>query len=168
MRRWVLGLILTSGCSASANDDRGGTDANDRDAEAFADAEVLRIVAGQRAYATAETDWSTAFVDANSTALHRMSCSFALARAIELREKGETMSRTDPAFLRLHASALGGSTTVWTVGGEDWIKPVPAAQCLLAARVVDQVLAPSDRLTQGERDVVYGGAAALTSSLWTA
>jgi hypothetical protein len=172
LKRCVLGLILTSGCSAGTDgvrDHRDGNGPELRDEPATAAAELARASAGQAAYATAATDWTHAFADLpNNTVVHRMSCSLALARALQLRADNEPMARTDPAFQRLRASALTSPGDVWSVQGEDWIKAVPAAQCLLAATVVDGILPVAERLTTAERDVLYGGAVALTSALWKA
>lgn len=166
----ILAMIVASGCAPGDGGPRDGTGRDAASARAeddLAAAELERIVAGHSAYTTSATDWTHALADAASnTVLHRMSCGFALARALELGAADEKMSRSDPAFQRLHASALVQSGSVWEIQGEDWIKAVPATQCLLAARAVDEVLPPSERLSAAERDVLYGGAAALTSHLW--
>lgn len=121
----------------------------------------------EEAYATAATDWTHAVASvSHKTVVHRMSCALALARALRLRHEGKPMSRTDPAFERLRTSALVTGNDVWSVDGEDWIKAVPAMQCLLAATVVDAALPAGEGLTKAERDVVYGGAAAFVSKLW--
>jgi hypothetical protein len=175
---------LTSGCSAGVGGDTrvGGPDVREEPAEepetrheqadaaevrddaTHASAELARVRATQAAYATAATDWTHALQHPGSIGLHRMNCSLALARALDLQAAGEKMLRTDPAFERLRTSALVEGDDVWSVQGEDWIKAVPAAQCLLAATVVDGVL--SEPLTQAERDAVYGGAHELTSTMW--